>query len=499
MNMNSLQSILPAARRGAVITARSHARSRHFAWLLAGALGAAATAIAQDTTPPANQPGQAIAQADAAPAQGDAQPSGMAAALARLRAERQAGLTNDASNTATTSDATAPMGGNTGDMSSSTASPTLGTTGTAGTNGLTLNFRNAPIDLVLSYLSDAAGFIIEVDTRVNGTVSVMGKNLSKDEAVELLDSVLGRNGYTAIRSGERGLKILDKRTAQSANNRVIVGGDPAGVPDNDEMVTQIIPIRFVEAQQLVSDLSPFVSSDARIIANQAGNSIVITDTQSNIKHLMEIIKDIDSSAEDVTVIRYFHLEHADPTETANLLTSLFPDSSNGGASAPIRFGGRGGGFGGRGGGFGGPAAFFGGFGGGANTAGNSQADRIKHRQQVVAVPDNRTSSVAVTATKDLMDQIEVLITDLDHAAAKDQNVAVFHLDHADGQEILPVLQQMFQSPNGNRNANLGNNQNSLLQTRLSGYTQSIQSSSAQSSTMLNTFGSGGGGNRGGGF
>src|SRR5206468_4991264 len=39
----------------------------------------------------------------------------------------------------------------------------------ASTNGLNLNFRNAPIDLVLEHLSKAAGFIIQIDApRVNG-------------------------------------------------------------------------------------------------------------------------------------------------------------------------------------------------------------------------------------------------------------------------------------------------------------------------------------------
>jgi hypothetical protein len=36
-----------------------------------------------------------------------------------------------------------------------------------------LNFRNAPLDMVLNYLSDAAGFIIVLDTRVSGNVSVI--------------------------------------------------------------------------------------------------------------------------------------------------------------------------------------------------------------------------------------------------------------------------------------------------------------------------------------
>ena len=55
--------------------------------------------------------------------------------------------------------------------------------------------------MVLNYLSDAAGFIIVQDTRVNGTVSVIGKHVTRDEAVDLLNSELNKNGYAAIREG----------------------------------------------------------------------------------------------------------------------------------------------------------------------------------------------------------------------------------------------------------------------------------------------------------
>jgi type II secretory pathway component GspD/PulD (secretin) len=343
------------------------------------------------------------------------------------------------------------------------------------TNGLRLNFRNAPIDLVLNYLSDAAGFIIELDANVRGNVSVISSHpMSKDEAVDLLNSVLNRNGYAAIRTGERTLKIMDKTSAKSANNPVRIGNEPSAIPYNDEMVTQIIPIRYVEANQLVTDLSPFVSSSATIIANQAGNSIVVTDTQANIRHLVEIIKAIDSSAEDVTEVKVFKLRYADPSETATLLTSLFPDTS-GTAQSPIRFGNRagGGGFGGRG-GFNPFAAAFGG--GGNQGGGNSQGDRIKKRNQVVAVADARTSSVVVTATKDLMEQISEMVDQLDHPG-KTQKMEVIHISNADPSEVLTVLQDTV----GASTSRSTRNQSSPFQTRVQ-QSQSGTSSSSRTTT-----------------
>lgn len=366
------------------------------------------------------------------------------------------------------------------DEENSTATIQTGDSGSS-TNGLRLNFRNAPIDLVLNYLSEAAGFIIELDTNVRGTVNVISAQpMSKDEAVDLLNSVLNRNGYAAVRSGERTLKIMDKAAAK-LNNPVRIGSEPSTIPNNDELVTQIIPIRYVEAAQLVTDISPFVSSGATIIANQAGNSIIITDTQSNIRHLAEIIKAIDSSAEDVTEVKVFKLRYADPSEMATLLAGLFPDQS-GTAQAPIRFGGRGG-----------FRGFFGGGGGGNNNAssGNSQSDRIKKRNQVVAVADARTSSVIVTATKDLMEQISEMVFQLDNPG-KAQRMQVIHINNADPSEVMSVLQDTV---GASTSRNSRNTQNSPFQSRIQ---QNINSSASGSSSFgggrSSTLG-GGGSNR----
>jgi general secretion pathway protein D len=375
-----------------------------------------------------------------------------------------------------------------------TAAPSASTPEDTGVGkGLYLNFHNAPIDLVLSYLSDAAGFIIEVDTPVKGKVDVWSTHpVTKDEAVDLLNSMLNKNGYAAIRNG-RTLTIVSKDDAIHGDIPVKTGNNPDAIPKNDEIVTQIIPIRFVEAEQLVKDLSPMVSSHATIVANEAGNSIAVTDTQANIRHLVEIIKAIDSSAEDETELRVFHLRHHDPVEVANLLTGLFSGQGNtGGSQTPIRFGGPGGGFGG--GGFGGGG--FGGFGGGgfgafaarqaaanaaASTPANGQAARIKKRQEVVAVADPRTSSLAVTASKDMMEQIAGMIEQLDQDSPRVPHVSVIHLENADPQQVEQVLQDMYQSQNSTRSSQT---QQSPLQLRIQQNSGSTTSSSGVGSSGL---------------
>ena len=360
----------------------------------------------------------------------------------------------------------------------------------AGTNvdDLNLNFNRAPLEMVLNYLSDAAGFIIVQDTRVNGAVTVTGKHLTRDEAVDLLNTVLNKNGYAAIRNG-RTLTILEKNDAKTRDIPVKTGNLPDQIPNNAEIVTQIIPIRFVEARQLVSDLTSFVSPQATVVANEEGNSIVITDTQSNIRHLTEIIKAIDDSAEAETEIRVFRLKYASPADVATELGEIFPSSGSGsGTQSPTRFAGGGG----RGGGnpF---AAMFGG-GGGGNSGGSSSTDRIKKATSVNAVADSRIQAVIVTAPKDLMEQIANMMNDLDVASTRDQKVFVFHMDNGDPQQAVQVLQSMFQT-SGSRSSGSSSSSSSALMQRAQNNTTATSSSTTSGSSGI---GGAGGGTRGGG-
>ena len=362
--------------------------------------------------------------------------------------------------------------------------------GTNGTNGIVMNFRNAPLEMVLNYLSDAAGFIIVLDTHVNGSVTIISAHpVTKEEAVDLLNTQLNRNNYAAIRDG-RTLTIVEKNDAKTRNIPVKTGNIPANIPKNDEIVTQIIPIRFVEARQLVSDLSLFVSSHATVVANETGNSIIVTDTQANIRHLAEIIKAVDDSAEAETEIRVFRLKFASPADVASELSSVFPSSTGSSTQSPISFRGGGGG----GGGF--MSRMMANMGGGAG-GNNSANDRVKKATQVTAVADNRIQAVIVTAPKELMEQIASMMTDLDVPSDRDQNVHVFTMMNGDPQQAVQVLQSMFQSGTTSRSGTSSSSQNSALQQRAQNSTTSMSTTTTSSSGLGGTTGGAGGGRAGG--
>ena len=374
-------------------------------------------------------------------------------------------------------------------------------------NDLDMNFNNARLDMVLNYLSDAAGFIVVQEVPVNGYVTIKGSHITKDQAADLLNSTLNRNNYAAIRD-ENVLTIVNKSDAKMSRIPVKMGNNPTNIPNTDEIATWIIPIRFVEARQLVSDLSLFVSPQATVVANEAGNSIVVTDTQANIRHLVQIIQLVDGSAESETQIKVFPLKHASPVDVANELSSIFPSSSGSGSQSPFAFAGGGRGGGGRGGGGrggGGGGAFGGGganpfaalFGGGGGN--NTTQQRIQKATQVTAVADSRIQAVIVTAPKDLMNEIAGIMDEIDVASDRDQNVATIELQNADPQQVAQVLQSMFQGNNTSRTGT-SSSANSALATRAT-QTSTTMSQTTTSSGIGSGTGGGGGGRGGaaGGF
>jgi len=98
--------------------------------------------------------------------------------------------------------------------------------------------------------------------------------------------------------------------------------------------------------------------------------------------------------------------------------------------------------------------------GGGRGGTTTPSDRSRKMGRVVAVPDPRTSSMIVTASKTLMPQIAEMISELDSAKGKKEIVGFFELQNADPQDIQQSLQDLFNRSNVRMQNN--NNRNSML-------------------------------------
>lgn len=322
--------------------------------------------------------------------------------------------------------------------------PAAATGGSDNERNLRLNFRGAPLELVLDYLSEAAGFVIVLETEVRGKLDVWSNQpLTRDEAVDLLNRVLAKNGYAAVRDG-RTLTIMTRDEAKKRDIPVRAGNNPAEIPRSEALVTQIIPVRFINAVQLARDLQPLFPPSATIAANEGGNAVVVTDTQANIRRIAEIIRALDTSIAAVSTVRVFPLHYADAKALATVVRELFSsqDTGRGGnqAQQQIFRGFRGG-----------PPGFGGDQGGQTASAGGGRVATPR----VVAVADERSNSLVVSAPEDQMLLIADLVEQVDVSVDDVTELRVFRLRYADAQETADLITQLFPDPATQNNRGQG--------------------------------------------
>ena len=324
--------------------------------------------------------------------------------------------------------------------------------------GILLNFQGASLTDVLNYLSEAAGFVIVQEVTPQGTVNVVSRQpITPEEAIDLLNSVLVEKGYVAIRNG-RILKIINRKDAQKRDIPVQMGSDPEQIPRKDEMVTQILPLRFGEAAKLVENIRPLLSDTATISANEGSNAILLTDTLNNIRRVAQIIRAVDTSVAGISTIHVFPLQYADAKELATVITQLFANDTGPGGQNASR-GGRGSGFG-----RGGFPGFPGGGGGGGGGQASAQSEARQAASRVVAVADEQSNSLIVSAPEETIATITDIVTRIDTSITDATDTRIFRLVHADAIETADILNTLYGGVSGtqggqNRNRNGNNNNN----------------------------------------
>ena len=321
-----------------------------------------------------------------------------------------------------------------------------------------LNFQGAALSEVLNYLSEAAGFVIVQEAPVTGTVNVVSRQpITAEDAVDLVNAVLIEKGYVAIRNG-RILKIVKRDGAQKRELPVHTGSDPELIPRKDQMVTQILPLRFGEASKLVENLRPLLADNSTISSNESSNSILLTDTQTNIRRIAEIIRAIDTSVASISTLHVYPLKFATAKDLATVVTQLFASTAAGGTS---QGGGRGrGGFGGGFPGFGGP----GGPGGGGQQP-SAQSEARQANTRVIAVADDQSNSLIVSAPEEVIPSITEVVNKLDANITDVTVTRIFHLLHADAMETAEIINTLY----GESTTQNSNNTNQRGQGRQGGF------------------------------
>jgi len=264
-----------------------------------------------------------------------------------------------------------------------------------------VNFDQVDIRMVLKTVGDITGINFVVDDSVRGTVTVMfPTKIRLGEVYKVLESILEVKGYAAVPAGRNLVKIVPRAEAAKRNLQVRFGSNPSEIPRNDSFVTQIIPLSYANAAEISQIIQPLLATGAQMATYSKTNSIVITDTSSNIHHIAKIIQKLDVK-EQITV---FGLNYASAQVLSEQITRIIQKSK----------------------------------------VASSQVGRSRSIPQTETgmkiLPDVRTNSLIVVANAQDTETIERLIMQLDvQRPTGANNVHVVYLENAQAKEVADSL------------------------------------------------------------
>jgi general secretion pathway protein D len=190
---------------------------------------------------------------------------------------------------------------------------------------ISVNFEQADIRTVLKTIGDITGINFVVDENVHGTVTVMfTTKIRVGQLYEILESILEVQGYAAVPAGNL-VKIVPKAEATKRNLQVRIGSDPSEIPKNDTVVTQIMPLRYADVDEVSQIIQPFLAEGSQMAVYQKTNSLVVIDNSSNIQHIAKIVQQLDvpSLKEQPTV---FNLQYASAQVLSEQITDIIRKS-----------------------------------------------------------------------------------------------------------------------------------------------------------------------------
>uniref|UniRef100_Q31J27 Type II secretion pathway protein D n=1 Tax=Hydrogenovibrio crunogenus (strain DSM 25203 / XCL-2) TaxID=317025 RepID=Q31J27_HYDCU len=245
------------------------------------------------------------------------------------------------------------------------------------------NFQQADIEKVIEAVAKLTGKNFIIDPRVKGKVTLIAPEaMPPEDLYETLLAILHVHGYVAI-PGKTAIQIIP---ANLARDQVPYENPSA---QQSDWVTEVITIEKVPATKLVAVLRPLVAREGHLVALSESNRMIVTDSQSNIARLKQVIKRVD--VDESSGYEVIKLSHASAEEMMLVIKKVMSKSAN---------------------------------------------------KQFNVSFDERSNRVILSGDQDTRREMRALIADLDVSVPSEGRVQVIYLHYAKAAELVPVLQKI---------------------------------------------------------
>ena len=251
----------------------------------------------------------------------------------------------------------------------------------------TLNVQGADIRAFIQDVARTTGRTFIVDPAVTGNVTVTSQRaLNKTELFEVFLSTLRANGLVVTPTSSGAYRISPAQGAAQGPSTV----------GSERFSTQVFQLRNIDAASAAETIRPLVGAQGQVLANPSGNSVVVADFADNLSRIRSLIQRIDVDRASFDVVT---LENSSAAEIAGVLAQvLTPPGGQPGQG------------------------------------------------MVSVTPVASSNSVILRGDPAAVARVRPLVEDLDRRARSADDVKVVFLQHANAEQLLPVLQQIVGQP-----------------------------------------------------
>ncbi|MFP4351873.1 MAG: secretin N-terminal domain-containing protein [Puniceicoccaceae bacterium] len=255
-----------------------------------------------------------------------------------------------------------------------------------------------PADQVLDLLEELTGkAVLRQGGLPNPALSLQVREpLSREEAVMALESLLKLNGIAVIGSGERFLKAVPVEQAVRQVPELIVTST-LDRPPTEKVFAALFTTEYLDPEEARTVVQPVLSSD-NVTELTRENGLLVTDSLINLQRAETLLRKLDAPREMKETVLFFQLRNVSADDTAQRLTSL--------RDGPL-------------GSYFGPSSAF-------------LADANTNQLLVITNPANS-------------ELVRSLIEKLDRDVEPLTDSRVFHIKHAQAEEIVALIESLISS------------------------------------------------------
>jgi Mg-chelatase subunit ChlD len=198
-----------------------------------------------------------------------------------------------------------------------------------------LDFRQAKLDHVLDLYGRLANRTIlrPVNSPAPAITLSTTTPLTKQEAIQALDSVLALNGITMINQGDNYVKAMPEAQGNTAGAPFDTNS-AAHLPEMGQYTTHVVQLKYAKPSELVGAIQPLAGISNSILPIDSSQILVFRDTPENVERMSELVAKVDVAAPAEYVSEVIPIKHGKASDIANALNSLSSKGGDKDDSAP---------------------------------------------------------------------------------------------------------------------------------------------------------------------